>query len=90
MNPEGWFLDPFGHHEARWFSDGVPTALVRDGGIESQDSPPSTAIEGELQRLPEPTQSVEGALLRADDAEAQAIDPNAYNDAAEESIDSSW
>jgi hypothetical protein len=36
---QGWFSDPYGRHEDRWFSRGVPTALVRDGGKESQDAP---------------------------------------------------
>ena len=30
---EGWCTDPFGLHEARWLSDGVPTKLVRDNGV---------------------------------------------------------
>ena len=34
-------VDPFGLHDARWFSDGNATALVRDRGTESQDPPPS-------------------------------------------------
>ena len=29
MNAEGWYVDPYGLHGARWFSDGTPTALVR-------------------------------------------------------------
>jgi hypothetical protein len=37
---EGWCSDPFGRHEARWMSDGTPTKLVRDGGVESTDEPP--------------------------------------------------
>jgi hypothetical protein len=37
---EGWHADPFGRHEARWMSDGTPTALVRDGDVESCDAPP--------------------------------------------------
>jgi hypothetical protein len=38
---EGWCTDPFGRHEARWMSDGVPTKLVRDGhGAESYEDPP--------------------------------------------------
>ncbi len=38
---EGWCTDPFGRHDARWMSDGVPTKLVRDGnGVESYDDPP--------------------------------------------------
>ena len=34
---EDWFTDPFGRHEARWMSHGVPTSLVRDGRTESDD-----------------------------------------------------
>ena len=37
---EGWCTDPFGRHEARWLSQGTPTKLVRDGGVESYDDPP--------------------------------------------------
>ena len=37
---EGWCTDPFGLHEARWLSDGVPTKLVRDNGVESYEEPP--------------------------------------------------
>jgi len=37
----GWCTDPFGVHEQRWISTGVPTALVRDGSDESKDPPPS-------------------------------------------------
>ncbi|MGP8059336.1 MAG: hypothetical protein ACLP9C_06860 [Acidimicrobiales bacterium] len=37
---EGWFTDPFARHEARWLSDGTPTKLVRDDGVESCDEPP--------------------------------------------------
>lgn len=33
----GWFEDPYGRHEARWISAGVPTTLVRDGTIERTD-----------------------------------------------------
>jgi hypothetical protein len=36
-NAEGWFPDPTGRHEARWFSMGTPTPLVRDGAIEARD-----------------------------------------------------
>ena len=39
---EGWYDDPFGRHEFRWMSNGLPTSLVRDGAKESQDDPPST------------------------------------------------
>jgi hypothetical protein len=39
-HPQGWFSDPYLRHKARWFSDGSPTALVRDDGVESSDPPP--------------------------------------------------
>jgi hypothetical protein len=38
----GWQSDPFGLHEQRYFSQGEPTKLVRDGGVESYDPPPTT------------------------------------------------
>jgi len=46
--PQGWFADPFGVHEARWFSQGTPTALVRDGRKEAQDPPPEPSWTGRL------------------------------------------
>jgi hypothetical protein len=42
VKAEGWFQDPFEIHEDRWYSDGVPTALVRDGDVEAQNPPPSS------------------------------------------------
>ena len=42
---QGWSEDPFGLHEARYFSAGRPTKLVRDGRIESYDEPPSRPPE---------------------------------------------
>lgn len=38
---QGWYADPFGVHEERYFSVGQPTKLVRDGPVESYDDPPS-------------------------------------------------
>ena len=40
MKAQGWHHDPYGVHEDRYFSDGQPTKLVRDGGAESYDPPP--------------------------------------------------
>jgi hypothetical protein len=70
---EGWFQDHFRIHQDRWYSYGVPTALVRDAGVESHDRPPSqdpptqpldpVATDGEA---PGPDD-----LRRADDAEAE-------------------
>ena len=42
MREEGWYTDPYGLHERRWFSDGSPTKLVSDTGTTSNDSPPGT------------------------------------------------
>jgi len=53
MNAEGWYVDPYGLHDARWFSDGHPTALVRDHRVESRDAPPSIPYTGQLERIAE-------------------------------------
>jgi len=42
VKEEGWYVDPYRLHDARWFSDGTPTALVRDKGATSHDPPPNT------------------------------------------------
>ncbi len=89
MNAEGWYHDPYRLHEARWISDGSPTALVRDGGVESHDLPPGTPFEGELEPI-EPIGEDTGTegedLLRADDEHPDEIfDPDAVWDAFSES-----
>jgi hypothetical protein len=40
QNEEGWFKDVFQIHEDRWYSNGEPTKLVRDGRVESHDMAP--------------------------------------------------
>jgi hypothetical protein len=82
MNEEGWYIDPYGHYEARWFSDGTPTALVRNGGAEDHDPPPDGPIPGELERVPETHATGSNDLKRADDAGKGSLDPNAGRDAA--------
>ena len=42
---QGWAPDPFGLHESRYFSDGRPTKLVMDGGVESYDEPSSDTCD---------------------------------------------
>ena len=37
---EGWAPDPFDAHEVRYFVDGMPTKLVRDGSVEAFDDLP--------------------------------------------------
>ena len=90
VSEEGWYKDPYGRHESRWISDGTPTALVRDAGVESQDPPPDEPITVGMERGPEATRPDGTDLKRADDAESQHFDPQAMTDAAEEGIDSSW
>lgn len=77
---EGWYVDPFRAHAARWFSDGTATALVRDkGGVESHDEAPSTTFDGDLEPIPEISAANGDDLLRADSGnpDDQIFDPNA-------------
>ena len=82
MEAEGWYVDPYGIHEARWISAGKPTELVRDGGKESKDPPLSSPYAGELQELPETAPSDGSDLLRADSAESKSFDPDDVAEAA--------
>ncbi len=81
MEEEGWYVDPYGVHEARWISAGTPTALVRDGDVETQDPPPKTRYVGQLAELPEPVPGDAGDLLRADDADSRPFDPDREEEA---------
>ena len=69
MHAEGWYRDPYGLHGDRWFSDGRPTNLVRDQGIESRDEPPPGEPPLPLEPVAETEESDGRDLLRADDAE---------------------
>ncbi len=48
MTAQGWYRDPYGVHEDRYFSDGHPTKLVRDGAVEAYDAPPPGPPERQL------------------------------------------
>ncbi len=74
---EGWFTDPFGLHDARWMSDGNPTKLVRDHGVESYDEVPVVPATQTPTRIEEDPDATAGTdLLRADSAEeGEAYDP---------------
>jgi len=55
---EGWAPDPFAAHEARYFVDGRPTRLVRDGTVESFDEPPhAPPVEASSALFVEPSAS---------------------------------
>jgi hypothetical protein len=45
---QGWYWDPYREHEDRYFSDGQPTDLVRDGARESFDPPPDRPVPAPL------------------------------------------
>jgi hypothetical protein len=49
LGAQGWYRDPWAIHEDRYFSRGMPTKLVRDGGRESYEPPPDRPPpEGDL------------------------------------------
>ncbi len=85
---EGWYTDPFGRHEARWFSSGRATFLVKDGNIESHDEPPDEATSVVPERIV-PVGSRD-STRRADDAQLEYFDPQRAIDAAETGIDIGW
>jgi len=69
VHEEGWYVDPFGHHESRWMSDGAPTALVRDGWVESQDPPTDANYSGPLQPVADESPGGSEDLRRADSSQ---------------------
>ena len=76
MKAQGWYRDPYGLHEDRYFSDGQPTKLVRDGSVECYDPPPPGAPDRELVEVT-PSESGDGLdLRRADD---QSAGPAVYD-----------
>ncbi len=58
MKAEGWYRDPYGVHDERWFSDGTPTRIVCDHGVESEDPPPNRPYIGPLEPVDEGDQPV--------------------------------
>jgi hypothetical protein len=71
---EGWYSDPWGHHDARWISDGIPSKLVRDGQDESYDDPPDSPPSQAWVPVEPPPGSLTAAdAMRADAFEAETI-----------------
>lgn len=88
MRAQGWYRDPYGLHQDRYFSDGQPTKLVRDGAEESYDPPPPEPPEGELVEVPEVEPTDGSDLRRADEREAQpAFDTKKERRAAFENVE---
>jgi len=78
---EGWYLDPYGVHEQRWFSGGKPSRLVRDGPIETNDPPPDRPFDCPLAAAPPADADTDASDLRRT-GEAELVDPTTYWDAA--------
>ena len=87
MNEEGWYIDPYGRHEARWISAGTPTSLVRDGGVEAQDTPPDEPMPADMEPWTPDGVADASNLKRADDVEGQDFDPKRLRQAAFDAID---
>jgi hypothetical protein len=80
---EGWYRDPYRIHQDRWFSQGQPTKLVRDGRRECYDPAPGQLPEGDLVPAESSGEPQDGAdLRRADDAGSDPYDPAAARQAA--------
>jgi hypothetical protein len=75
VRAEGWYYDPYEIHSDRWFSDGQPTKLVRDQGVESRDEPPPWEPPLPLVPVAEIQVSDGSDLLRADEAKKEKRNP---------------
>jgi hypothetical protein len=75
LEAQGWYRDPYGQHEDRYFSAGQPTKLVRDAGQESYQEPPAEPFDpaGLVRAASEADDAFDGSdLRRADEAERSA------------------
>lgn len=73
--PQGWYRDPYGTHEDRYISCGMPTKLVRDGGRESYDAPADPTLLRDLIPADQDGDAGDGSdLRRADDTSAAPYD----------------
>ncbi len=65
--PQGWCADPRGRHEERWMSQGEPTDLVRDRGVESRDPEEDEAINRRSPTVDRPSKVASVAVAAAPD-----------------------
>ena len=64
---QGWLEDPAGRHQYRWFSQGTPTDLVKDGPVTSRDAISISDLAAyQTMELAEPPD--DSPLLHKDDA----------------------
>jgi hypothetical protein len=87
---EVWFTDPYGRHEARWLSDGKPTKLVRDNGVESYKDPPNESPSREPIPIVGESHLGNVDMRRADDADNATFDPDVIQDAPYGAGINSW
>ena len=80
MSEEGWYTDPYELHDHRWFSDGSPTSLVRDGGKTSKDPAPDRPYVSEPRLVEPPSTLASDDLRRGGDQDHQSVD----------SVDAAW
>jgi len=80
---EGWYEDLYHRHEHRWISNGTPTALVQDAGVEAEDPPPAVAtVEPLVRAVSSRTPMPDGDdLRRVGDGGSDTYDPQAAADA---------
>jgi hypothetical protein len=72
---QGWYRDPYGVHQDRYFSAGSPTKLVRDDGRESYDPPPPDRPFPDDDLIPVPPIGSEAS----DGSDLQRVDQAAAN-----------
>lgn len=74
---QGWYRDPYGVHQDRYFSAGTATKLVRDSGREAYDPAPDRPLpSGDLVPADEGGEETgnRSDLRHADEASAEAYD----------------
>src|SRR5215475_15236986 len=69
MTPAGWYADPAGRHEKRYWDGTGWTAGVSDGGVAATDPPGAPAVASPV------TTSTEPLLVTAADATAGGSAP---------------
>jgi hypothetical protein len=84
---EGWYIDPYGLHEARWMSMNKPTKLVRDGEVESYQDPPDSQPMHPAIKIDPPVDSwTQRDTIHADDGSPETMPTIQEIDGAERNL----
>lgn len=75
---EGWYRDPYATHGQRWVSQGRPTSLVSDRGVEGQDEPPDRTPSRPFVPATSDESSFGRGMVRADGPHREPI-PSPYD-----------